>query len=60
MHGGRAFTGTAIEVDCPCEKAPCGLVILQRADPGCTQHPQKRAKTMRQGHTADRCPGGVR
>jgi hypothetical protein len=56
-HIGRAWSGTEIENTCPCPKAPCGLVIQGQADPDCTQHPIARAKTIRQSHRAEDCPG---
>lgn len=57
MHVGRNWTGHRTEDECPCPKAPCGLVDRDETDPECTQHPFGRTKTMRQGHTADLCPG---
>lgn len=54
-HVGRAFTGTGIEDTCPCPKAPCGLVIDEQAEPACAEH--GGSQTMRQGHSADQCPG---
>lgn len=56
FHVGRSWRGTAIEDACPCPQEPCGLVDIGRADPGCGHHPPKLAKSMRQGHSADRCP----
>ncbi len=55
-HSGRSFSGTQIEDSCPCPKESCGLVDLGRADPDCPDHWWERAKTLRQGHPADRCP----
>ncbi|MFD0332254.1 hypothetical protein ACFQZC_38680 [Streptacidiphilus monticola] len=45
------------EEACPCPKAPCGLVDEPSADPDCRQHHPKYARTMRQAHHPDRCPG---
>jgi hypothetical protein len=56
LHVGRSWTGTAIEDDCPCPKAPCGLVDGSDVHPACLHHPFQRAKTFRQIHPADRCP----
>ncbi|MFR9767083.1 hypothetical protein [Nocardia sp. SC052] len=57
-HSGRCWPpGTAIEDECPCPKEACGLVDLQRAVPECEHHPFWRAKSMRQGHRAEDCPG---
>lgn len=53
-HIGRSFSGTHIEDECPCPKAPCGLVIAGKQDPSCLQH--RVNKTIRQGHTAEDCP----
>lgn len=58
LHVGRSWEGTDLEDGCPCPKAPCGLVLLDSADPACREHPPVRAKTMRQVHLADACPGG--
>lgn len=52
-HFGRAWSGHAIEDACPCTKAPCGLVSEPSAE--CTQH--TGAKSTRQSHPADACPG---
>lgn len=56
MHFGRSWEGTRLEDECPCPKAPCGLVtgVLQS---GCPEHDPMAAKTMRQGHSAADCPG---
>lgn len=55
-HIGRSFNGTRLEDNCPCPKAPCGLVIQDEIDPACTEHPGERAKSIRQSHRADECP----
>lgn len=55
MHVGRSFTRTHLEERCPCEKAPCGLV--ERWVDACPEHNPFHAKTMRQGHSAENCPG---
>lgn len=55
-HMGRSFAGTPLEDNCPCPKAPCGLVDIENVHPECGEHPYYRAKTMRQGHRADQCP----
>ncbi|GAA0720101.1 hypothetical protein Drose_06370 [Dactylosporangium roseum] len=53
-HVGRSWTGTTLENNCPCPKAPCGLV--DRAHPpACEQH--GHTKTIRQSHRAEDCPG---
>lgn len=59
VHMGRAWTGHAVEDECPCDKAPCGLAM---SAPGvvCDQHNPadwRAAKTMRQLHLEDQCPG---
>lgn len=56
-HIGRAFTGHQPEDDCPCPQTECGLVDVQNTNPACTQHPASAAKSIRQGHLADQCPG---
>ncbi|MFF7147534.1 hypothetical protein ACFZAO_05605 [Streptomyces griseoaurantiacus] len=58
-HIGRSFPGLTpdIETACPCPKAPCGLVIREQVTEKCRQHHWSAAKTMRQSHTADQCPG---
>jgi hypothetical protein len=55
-HYGRSWTGHLIEDECMCEQAPCGLVTGEFIWPDCPQHSPKAAKTMRQGHQADKCP----
>jgi hypothetical protein len=55
-HVGRSWTGTPLEDACPCPKQPCGLVRQGDAHPDCREHPIGRAKSMRQGHPADKCP----
>jgi hypothetical protein len=56
LHIGRSFEGHTLEDSCPCVKAACGLVPSNATDPGCLHHPAERAKTIRQSHSADRCP----
>jgi hypothetical protein len=56
-HVGRSFSDTRLEDSCPCPKAACGLVISDRIDGACTEHPWQRGKTMRQGHLPADCPG---
>jgi len=60
-HIGRSWPGMGneIEAECPCPKAPCGLVDPDKAHPDCEHHPLSRPKTMRQGHRADRCPAAA-
>lgn len=56
-HIGRSFEGHSLEDGCPCEKAPCGLVIYPEGiDNACAEHPVYRAKTLRQAHSKERCP----
>lgn len=57
MHIGRSWTGTHIEDECPCPKTACGLVSTRGADESCSHHPFRAAKTIRQAHPANRCPG---
>ncbi|WP_042426764.1 hypothetical protein [Streptacidiphilus anmyonensis] len=56
-HIGRAWGDTEIEDACPCPQEACGLIDPVRAVPECDQHGPGTAKTMRQGHGADECPG---
>lgn len=60
-HLGRSFVGTRLEDDCPCPKAPCGLVLSDGigSEVECPQHSLAAAKTIRQMHHADDCPGGA-
>ena len=55
LHIGRAWTGHAVEDECLCPQAPCGLVISGEVHPDCPQH--QANKTIRQGHAAEDCPG---
>jgi hypothetical protein len=58
LHIGRSWDGPGhLEETCPCPKAPCGLVDTYNTAPECLQHPYGRFKTMRSGHTPDKCPG---
>ncbi|WP_435111644.1 DUF6205 family protein [Nocardiopsis synnemataformans] len=56
LHVARGWEPGEIERNCPCLKAPCGLVDYKRADPACTEHHESQAKTIRQHHAADQCP----
>lgn len=56
VHCGRSFTGHPLEDNCPCAKAPCGLVDSEGIDPNCPQHAIAAAQTIRQSHPADSCP----
>lgn len=56
-HMGRSWSGHRLEDNCPCPKAPCGLVIAVQANPECEEHPWVRAKSIRQSHHKDDCPG---
>jgi len=42
--------------ECPCEPTLCGYVISSDA---CPQHGFRGGKTLRGGHSADACPGGL-
>lgn len=55
MHLGRSWGGSALEDDCPCLKAPCGLVLWSGIDRDCREHGEQFAKTMRQVHAEDNC-----
>lgn len=56
-HIGRGWRGTDLEDGCPCPKAPCGLVPADQIDPACPQHGFDSAKTIRQNHAPEDCPG---
>lgn len=60
-HVGRSCPGMTndIEANCPCLKAACGLVIQDEITEACGQHHWSAAKTMRQSHPADACPGAA-
>lgn len=54
-HIGRSFlTAGPMEADCPCIKAPCGLVA--ELDEFCSEHGPVFAKTMRARHHERDCP----
>ena len=54
-HIGRSWPpASPIEDNCPCPKAPCGLVIAGSAI--CDQHHYRNGRTMRQIHYPDNCP----
>lgn len=56
-HSGRSWGGPGpIEADCPCPKAPCGLVPNDYPDP-CGQH--DGSESIRSSHRADACPGAT-
>lgn len=57
LHIGRSWSGTPLEDECPCTKAPCGLVVMGEAHPDCAEHPPARSKSMRQIHAEGDCPG---
>lgn len=54
FHIGRAWDGHAIEDQCPCDKAACGLVV--QGHPTCPQHSWSAGRTMRQLHWEIACP----
>ena len=56
-HEGRSFTGHHMEDACPCPQEACGLIAHNKAHPDCAQHGFGKAKTIRQGHAEQNCPG---
>lgn len=58
MHVGRSWNGTRLEDDCPCGKAPCGLVDMALVSPECEQHGAS-FRTMRQIHAPKDCPAAA-
>lgn len=56
-HVGRAWTGHALEDECPCPQEPCGLVAQDKIVDECPQHAVHAGKTLRQSHSPDNCPG---
>lgn len=57
-HIGRSWDGHDLEDECPCPKAPCGLVVQETAAQECDEHPLSARRTIRQSHRADQCPAG--
>ena len=56
FHFGRSWwPGKWIEAECPCPKAPCGLVRGDEWAEECDQHNPEFFKTMREIHHEDRC-----
>lgn len=56
FHVSRSFHGPSVlEVECPCEKGPCGYAI-QNSAPECVHHGFLAGKTIRDGHLAHDCP----
>ncbi len=55
-HIGRSWVGSSLEDNCPCGKAPCGLVDSALVSPECEQHALGAARTMRQMHQVELCP----
>ncbi|MEU2180257.1 hypothetical protein [Streptomyces thermolilacinus] len=55
-HIGRSWTGHEIEDNCPCPKAPCGLVPQDQVTETCREHHWSTAPTIRQSHPATHCP----
>jgi len=53
-HVGRSWAGHSIEDACICDQEPCGLVSHE--NPECDQHGMKAARTLRQHHSAEKCP----
>jgi hypothetical protein len=53
-HIGRSWNGHPLEDECPCPKAPCGLVLGAERSPDCEQHDGTR--TIRQAHDEKDCP----
>lgn len=56
-HMGRAWNGHAMEDECPCPQAACGLITSVDKDESCPQHGFAASKTIRQGHAEQNCPG---
>jgi hypothetical protein len=45
-----------LEHDCPCPKAPCGLVDTSTVSEACDQHHWSQARTIRHMHPVNLCP----
>lgn len=57
-HWSRHFDGPGhLEYQCPCPKAPCGMVAYGEYSSDCDQHPFEHARTTRSSHPAEQCPG---
>ena len=54
-HISRSFVGLDLEEDCPCGKAPCGMVDTSQVDENCEQHSVRFSKTIRRAHLAEDC-----
>lgn len=55
FHVGRSWGGPGwIESsdECTCDKAPCGLVVMNTINSDCSQHSQR---TLRTNHPAEEC-----
>lgn len=57
-HVGRSWAPQHdVEDNCPCPQQPCGLVLGGGISPDCPEHHWSAAKSMRQMHPAEKCPG---
>ena len=58
LHVGRSWTSHPLEDECPCPQEPCGLIAMSKIVAECPQHALGAAKTFRQTHMPENCPGG--
>ena len=58
IHMARGCGPGDLETGCACPKEACGHVDSARALPGCVQHGDRYAQTMRSMHLSTNCPGG--
>ena len=58
-HRGRGWEGHDLEDSCPCPQEECGLIASTTTTGDCPQHGFAAAKTLRQSHRADQCPGAT-
>lgn len=55
LHIGRAWSGNAVEAQCPCPKSACGLIRAADVLDSCTEHADKAGKSILQLHSAQAC-----
>lgn len=55
LHIGRAWSGNAVEAQCPCPKSACGLIRAADVLDSCMEHADKAGKSILQLHSAQAC-----
>lgn len=56
MHVAVRVGDLTVEADCPCGKAPCGLVDGARIAPACPAHSGGTLSELHEAHSPDACP----